>query len=414
MQFDLMAPLAPLLGTELTLHGSDHDRGSAVISEELRELLIAAAGRGSFVTEDELAKHEDDAQALLGLPAACARGSLARRIDIFRPQPALQEEPMSYIYDVVENAQMNFCHNPKLLRYHGAFSYPFARCARMRPMFQLSRTAHNHEFKMPPLEGFEESNAGTVFVAWEDKKDGRLFWRGKMTGDRYTQPEPGYRPNYNWRESHRPRLSLMMHPTAQDGREDEDRQWLWVRRGERWEKASFPRSILREHYFDIGIVERLHQCDEADGTCAQMAAELAFKPPVPRGTEGKYRFLLDVDGNGWSSRFRRLLATGSVVLKSTVYPEWNADWLVPFYHYIPVRHDYTDLVGIMAFFAGTPETSDEPATEGRDDLAREIGVNARQFTEAHWRWQDMQAYMFRLLLEYRRLMADDREAYVYQ
>jgi len=33
---------------------------------------------------------------------------------------------------------------------------------------------------------------------------------------------------------------------------------------------------------------------------------------------------LDVDGNGWSSRFHRLLMSGSVVLKSTIYSEWNS------------------------------------------------------------------------------------------
>jgi len=31
-----------------------------------------------------------------------------------------------------------------------------------------------------------------------------------------------------------------------------------------------------------------------------------------------------VDGNGWSSRFNRLLMSGSVVLKTTIYPEWNS------------------------------------------------------------------------------------------
>jgi hypothetical protein len=33
---------------------------------------------------------------------------------------------------------------------------------------------------------------------------------------------------------------------------------------------------------------------------------------------------LDVDGNGWSSRFHRLMMSGSLVLKSTIYPEWNS------------------------------------------------------------------------------------------
>jgi len=32
--------------------------------------------------------------------------------------------------------------------------------------------------------------------------------------------------------------------------------------------------------------------------------------------------MLDVDGNGWSSRFHRLLMSGSVVVKATIYPEW--------------------------------------------------------------------------------------------
>ena len=32
--------------------------------------------------------------------------------------------------------------------------------------------------------------------------------------------------------------------------------------------------------------------------------------------------VIDVDGNGWSSRFHRLLLSGSVVLKSTIYAEW--------------------------------------------------------------------------------------------
>lgn len=276
-------------------------------------------------------------------------------------------------------------------------------------MFQLSRTAHNHELRMPPLEGFE---GGLAPLAWAQKDDARLFWRGTMTGDAYTQPQRGYRPHYDWRESHRIRLAALGAPAPGDGAGDEPRRWVWVRRGG-WEKASFARSVLRRHFFDIGLVDKLHQCNEADGTCAQMRAELTFKPGTARGSEARYKFLLDVDGNGWSSRFRRLLGSGSVVLKATVYPEWNTDWLVPFFHYVPVRNDYGDLTDVMAFFAGTPETPDEAATAGRDDLAREIGENARRFVNEHWRWEDMQAYMLRLLLEYRRLMADDRDAYVY-
>ena len=34
-------------------------------------------------------------------------------------------------------------------------------------------------------------------------------------------------------------------------------------------------------------------------------------------------FRLIVDGNGWSSRFSRLLMSGSVVIKHTLFPEWH-------------------------------------------------------------------------------------------
>jgi len=75
----------------------------------------------------------------------------------------------------------------------------------------------------------------------------------------------------------------------------------------------------------------------------------------------------------------------------------------------PAKIDYSDLYDIMSFFAGAP---DDPATN-HDDLARQISENARKFTLDHWRWEDMQAYMLRLMLEYARLGADDRDAHSY-
>jgi hypothetical protein len=49
----------------------------------------------------------------------------------------------------------------------------------------------------------------------------------------------------------------------------------------------------------------------------------------------------------------------------------------------------------MSFFAGPPHH----LGGGNDDLAQVIAENARKFGEEHWRWEDMQGYMFRLLLE---------------
>lgn len=83
------------------------------------------------------------------------------------------------------------------------------------------------------------------------------------------------------------------------------------------------------------------QCDP--GECEIVQAEFDFAARVSPQEAAKYKFNLDVDGNGWSSRFRRLLTSSSVVMKSTIFPEWNYDFLIPWYHYVPVQVDYSDV-----------------------------------------------------------------------
>ena len=91
-----------------------------------------------------------------------------------------------------------------------------------------------------------------------------------------------------------------------------------------------------------------------------------------------------------------------MVLKSTIFPEWYSDQIIPWVHYVPVKVDYSDLYDIMAFFVGTPD-----GKGSHDDLAEKIGAAGKQFAQKHWRRIDMASYMFRLVLEYRRLLYQD-------
>lgn len=50
---------------------------------------------------------------------------------------------------------------------------------------------------------------------------------------------------------------------------------------------------------------------------------------------------------------------------------------------------------IMAFFTGDPAG----VHPGHDDLAEEIALHGRQFEETKWREEDMQSYLFLLILE---------------
>jgi hypothetical protein len=67
----------------------------------------------------------------------------------------------------------------------------------------------------------------------------------------------------------------------------------------------------------------------------------------------------------------------------------------------PVQVDYSDLYNIMSFFSGAPshDGTHTGGEVGNDNLAQAIAEAGRRFGEEHWRWVDMQGYMFRLLLE---------------
>lgn len=57
---------------------------------------------------------------------------------------------------------------------------------------------------------------------------------------------------------------------------------------------------------------------------------------------------------------------------------------------------------ILAFFAGAPGGNSTSA-DGFDETARALAHNGRCFAERMYRRRDVQAYMFRLLLEWARL-----------
>jgi hypothetical protein len=72
--------------------------------------------------------------------------------------------------------------------------------------------------------------------------------------------------------------------------------------------------------------------------------------------------------------------------------------------------DYSDLYNLLTFFSGSsPDSTTGERAGNHDHLAEEIAMAGRDWAEKHWRVVDMQAYVFRLLLEYGRVMDLARE-----
>ena len=84
--------------------------------------------------------------------------------------------------------------------------------------------------------------------------------------------------------------------------------------------------------------------------CSQLASEYVWSTQKMTHEEAlEYKYVVDVDGNTWSSRFQRLLLGGSVVFKSTIMPEWWNQRAQPWVHYVPVGLGYGDLVDALVF-----------------------------------------------------------------
>jgi len=58
----------------------------------------------------------------------------------------------------------------------------------------------------------------------------------------------------------------------------------------------------------------------------------------------KWKYLLDIEGAGWSARFKLLMWSGRpVFLVDRVYKEFFYKHLVPWRHFVPVKNDFSDL-----------------------------------------------------------------------
>ncbi|KAI9010701.1 glycosyl transferase family 90-domain-containing protein [Hyaloraphidium curvatum] len=246
--------------------------------------------------------------------------------------------------------------------------------------------------------------------AWERKAE-RVYWRGTTTGGWIA----GGR---DWRRFHRQRLIKNW-----AGR----RVSIPVPEGKAmWDGEGAPGSV----YFDI-FLTGVKQCDESPGSAREDPAakdvlgdpegwDEGFEPSVcdlahryyegllvkeyKRGTENltvpeqEYwskhwgvKYLIDLDGNAWSQRFQQFLWSNSLVLHAGVFREWFSGWFRAYEHWIPVRMDLSDLERTIRWASGTDE--------GRFE-AKRVGERARELARRRLRYEDMQSYMFLLLLEY--------------
>ncbi|RDB30050.1 Beta-1,2-xylosyltransferase 1 [Hypsizygus marmoreus] len=368
---------------------SPHDNPNLHTDYELRTEALKHAAAGTFLDVNSPPEVK-----LSGWLSACDPMSPAWRDPIDWDAPAPPQTRKTFIYN--HRTAMDPCQHPSLLLSHGQFlshrTGPVAH-RKLVPQFSYCPTLLHHDIMAAmPINWVQDILPRSNDPEWQDKVDERLQWRGSNTGIWHAKET-------RWREAQRARLvswaasGFGENVTVLMGARGENER---VGEGESVKKARWAPALL-----DVAFAGKPLSC--APETCKELEKVFEYRKPQDVKTAGNYKYILDVDGNGWSSRFKRLITSNSLIFKSTIYPEWFTDRIAPWVHYVPVQVDLSDLYDSLIFFRGDPT-----GAGAHDDLARKIAKAGRQWSLAYWRKEDLTAYMFRLFLEYARVMNPER------
>ncbi|CAG8942002.1 unnamed protein product [Penicillium salamii] len=323
---------------------------------------------------------------------SCPPDTPARSLDGNAPDnsSAFAIEPLGFIFN--QTAASDMCNSPSLRHRLGVFDRPnsFKVTNELTPVFSMSHPSSFQDIAYPSpfyYEGVSNYDEKTA-VDWENKKP-QLYWRGGTTG--------GHSIGGAWQNFQRQRIiGNLTHPQSP--------QYLLHQksvcrpgRTEGWEVQQANRTDI-EGYFNTHFVE-IKDCDDDCPAEEQFFDDI--REPDPREEAWKYRYLLDMDGHAYSGRFYAFMRSKSVPFKLTFFREWHEDILFPWVHYVPINKDGTEIPELIRFF------EQDPAGQ---QIARSIGQGGQDWAAKTIRNDDIDVYMFRLYLEYARVIDDQRES----
>lgn len=245
-------------------------------------------------------------------------------------------------------------------------------------------------------------------VPWSQKSDS-IVWRGLASGGRNKAD--------NWKGFHRHRLVSMLNGTQAllmpNNSGYIDIQELPL---ESWDLGAFKNTSVPRNqamgdwlntFSDVSFTDLACFPEEEGSGCSYTDHLFATKKRMSLHEQHSHKYLVDVDGNSFSGRYHDFLLSNSLPIKATLFREWHDSRLIAWKHFIPFDNRFLDLYGIMEFFLGYG--SGKARKEGRDQLAHRIATQGQEWAMKVLRREDMRIYTYRLLLEYARVMDDNRD-----
>ncbi|CAN8098713.1 unnamed protein product [Discula destructiva] len=281
----------------------------------------------------------------------------------------------------------DLCGRPDLAQMHGFLVSPggpggLAVTQRAMPIFSQSRAGGFHDILVPSPWNYVDKVGviETQDMEWKSKND-TVFWRGSGSD--------GFAEGNKWPGFMRARL-VNLAKSLQLG-------------------LSFTRTDAPA--VDVSFAGKFTHCDPAE--CRGMTSTFygghnqALEPATTDFQDHwAHRHLIDVDGAGFSGRFLPFVRSKSTVYRATLFRTWLDERVHPWKHYVPLDVSLSGLWDVVWLvtrkFVVKGSDSEVP-------LAQQVAADGHDWAAKALRKEDMQVYVFRLLLEWGRLVDDDRE-----
>ncbi|KAI4223823.1 MAG: hypothetical protein LQ349_007359 [Xanthoria aureola] len=239
---------------------------------------------------------------------------------------------------------------------------------------------------------------------WEHKSDS-MIWRGVTSG--------GAQTSDNWQKMHRQRLVRIVNSTIMANQPVRILSEQPEKPGEYENFRHFHPADFAANHTDVGFTESMSCVPD----CAFYNDVFSMKPKAPFPEQFKQKYLVDVDGHSFSGRWHAFIESKSLGIKATIFREWHDSRLFAWRHFVPMDNRYDDVYSILTYFIGVGVPPEERAVGPTDDAyvprheaeGKRLANQGREWAKKVLRREDIEIYMFRLLLEYGRIMDDNRD-----
>ncbi len=313
------------------------------------------------------------------------------------------------------------CHQPDLRNLHGFYLSPaaFKPSHQLLPVFSQSKVDGYADILYPSPWNYVDKIYYNATDEHPDppfaEKESTLFWRGATS--------EGVSRQGTWKGMARQRLvHLANNLTAVPTSRSPTLPILLPNAQGRYTYQIFPHSnpiTALNLSLDISIVDGIARAWDNDG--AAQETEFGFAPPTDFQDHWRYRYLMDMDGAGFSGRFLPFLQSKSLPFRAGIFRSWWDGRLTAWKHFVPVDVRLHGLLSTLAYFTGTADPSGRgggdaraagngaASMQGNVKAGEMIAEAGREWAGKVLRKEDMEIYMFRLLLEWGRLTDDRRD-----